>query len=42
MEAVARGAAGAGRELMEGGPGIVAVETPEQAVSAAFEAIARE
>ena len=31
-----------GREQMEGGPGIVAVETPEAAVSAALEAIARE
>ena len=31
-----------GREQMEGGPGIVAAETPEQAVSAALEAIARE
>ena len=31
-----------GREQMEGGPGIVAVETAEAAVSAALEAIARE
>ena len=31
-----------GREQMEGGPGIVAVETPEQAVSAAVQAITRE
>lgn len=31
-----------GREQMEGGPGIVAVETPEAAVSAALQAIARE
>jgi len=31
-----------GREQMEGGPGIVAVETPEEAVSAVLQAIARE
>ena len=31
-----------GREGMEGGPGIVTVETPEQAVSAALQAITRE
>jgi len=31
-----------GRDRMEGGPGIVAVETPEEAVSAVLQAIARE
>lgn len=30
-----------GREQMEGGPGIVPVETPEEAVTAALQAIAR-